>query len=724
MTATLDAPTDSFVLSKTPIRQGVDTLSNMPRTGAARMVIDEDAVTLLMDRLINLYSDPYLAVVREYSTNAADSHAEAGVTEPIEVSLPSALNPNFVVKDHGVGMSPEDIDRIFRRWGASTKRNDMNQVGAFGFGGKAALTLSTGQQFTLSAVKDGIKSVTIVSYDSEGVPEVNVVSVTETTDSNGVTVTIPIPDSRRLNEAAEQFFATWRPGTILVDGAAPKNNLWDSEDRVEIDTSSFLIPFSNTWVDNTYSVILGGARYNIPANELRTFKMADGTSLHNLHREKFARFSFYTEVPIGAVDLTPSREALLFSSRTRAYLERMLSEKAVKIKDVVHNLVNNAASKEDALRLVDKWFPFYFGSYNNEVVKYRGEEIPRDGQAVSVARFKDSGGVITRQPISKHGSSMTLTLGKEKGEHFAFVSPDFDGTQIPRALLGVLSGYIGLNDFDINTKFFFFKEQPSEWEVARLNITVLNSDDVIAQVKEWRRKKNAEKRAKARAEREAGLESSSPAAAQPRTKVTYAVYKMTDGEKSVEHLTLAELRDFSGTKYLVHAKDFYVSDPEGSLQILADTGEKDFILIHLEATRSQETLMNRVKDVQILRNEFVMEKATEKLLTQYSQWELYLMTQARHYKYSNWTQIPELGKLKNAAAREFFKSFTEYNKMVSQSWFVRALSAVTLDYQFQVESNAKFVKHVNSIPMLKNLNSGDCINLGEHLRDYIDAFFV
>ena len=43
-----------------------------------------------------LYSDKILAFVREYSTNAADAHGEAGCpARPIEVTFPNAMNPFF-----------------------------------------------------------------------------------------------------------------------------------------------------------------------------------------------------------------------------------------------------------------------------------------------------------------------------------------------------------------------------------------------------------------------------------------------------------------------------------------------------------------------------------------------------------------------------------------------------------------------------------------------------
>src|ERR1035437_10098491 len=79
------------------------------------MSIDEGALAHIMSVLTDLYSDPEMAVIREYSTNALDAHVEAGVTRPIEVTLPSALSPYLKIRDYGTGLDVEDIRTIYSR---------------------------------------------------------------------------------------------------------------------------------------------------------------------------------------------------------------------------------------------------------------------------------------------------------------------------------------------------------------------------------------------------------------------------------------------------------------------------------------------------------------------------------------------------------------------------------------------------------------------------------
>jgi hypothetical protein len=133
---------------------GVDT---------TRMTLDPEGMAHLTHVLTNLYSDKHLAVLREYSTNALDSHVTAGNPAPIEVTLPGALNPTLVITDHGAGLSRDDIVNVYAKYGASTKRATNNQIGSFGLGAKSAFTI--GGQFVVTATKDRRRTVADIALD-------------------------------------------------------------------------------------------------------------------------------------------------------------------------------------------------------------------------------------------------------------------------------------------------------------------------------------------------------------------------------------------------------------------------------------------------------------------------------------------------------------------------------------------------------------------------------
>ena len=76
--------------------------------------IKESGLSHIFNVLRNqLYSDKILAVIREYSANALDAHAEVGKQEvPIEITIPTKLNLNFEVRDFGRGLTEKEIGEI------------------------------------------------------------------------------------------------------------------------------------------------------------------------------------------------------------------------------------------------------------------------------------------------------------------------------------------------------------------------------------------------------------------------------------------------------------------------------------------------------------------------------------------------------------------------------------------------------------------------------------
>ena len=124
-------------------------------TTTATFGIKESGVGHIFHILRNqLYSDATTAVIREYATNAADAHVEAGITDrPIEVTLPSRFNLQFKVRDYGKSLSPEEIVDIFAFYGESTKRNTNNQTGMLGIGSKSGFAY--GDNFVINSYIDG-----------------------------------------------------------------------------------------------------------------------------------------------------------------------------------------------------------------------------------------------------------------------------------------------------------------------------------------------------------------------------------------------------------------------------------------------------------------------------------------------------------------------------------------------------------------------------------------
>ncbi len=105
------------MISSTLDRIAVQT--NTSATETRVMGIHAEALAAVTDSMTNLYSNPHLAVLREYSTNAWDAIIAAGSTSPVRVSLPDELDPRLVVSDDGIGMSKDEVLTFFSQYGFS-----------------------------------------------------------------------------------------------------------------------------------------------------------------------------------------------------------------------------------------------------------------------------------------------------------------------------------------------------------------------------------------------------------------------------------------------------------------------------------------------------------------------------------------------------------------------------------------------------------------------------
>lgn len=311
-----------------------------------KLSIHSDGIEHLMGTLSNLYSRPAEAVFREYVSNALDSHLLAKQTRPIEVTLkPYRLNFILEVKDFGVGMNRDDITNIYSKYAASTKRDSNTQIGAFGLGAKSALAVSN--RFDVVSVKDGIETVFYCEKkDGVGVPRIVFVSETKTKAPNGVTVTIPINEAhyKTMETFAQTFFKTWNPAQVIYNNESIERfeNVYDVNKYRTLYAGEEVIG----WVKlaeagktrgyhqgrfaNLPEVSIAGISYKIESshninaytywNELANNKIL-GKSHDILQNMADWGIQVIVNLPIGSVDLTPSRESIMVTPKTAAALQ-------------------------------------------------------------------------------------------------------------------------------------------------------------------------------------------------------------------------------------------------------------------------------------------------------------------------------------------------------------------------------------------------------------------
>jgi hypothetical protein len=288
--------------------------------------IDADGAAHLMRLLSDLYSNSAAAVLREYSVNALDSHKAAGNPAPVEVTLPSDLNPVLVVTDHGTGLSRDDVIRVYASYGASTKRGSNDLTGAFGLGSKSALTL--GSQFIVTAVKGGERVTASFGIGETGAGTVTIMDCRATGEPDGVTVSIAVSDVQAMRGAAGPVFAGWEPGSVLVDGEQPRSVF---DDPVRIGEGVYLADAAEgagaAWGDAGLIVIMGGICYPVSRGLLRALwdRLPGSRCPNSLFYCHSGGQRVFAAVGIGDVDIAPSREEMRDTPRTLGRLERVVA---------------------------------------------------------------------------------------------------------------------------------------------------------------------------------------------------------------------------------------------------------------------------------------------------------------------------------------------------------------------------------------------------------------
>ena len=147
--------------------------------------------------LKNLYQDPASAIIRELSTNAYEANIDSGTDKKVLIQLPTLLNNDLIIKDFGNGLNYDEVMKYLNVLFSSSKSTERNSLGGFGLGSKSPLAVV--DSFYLTSVKDGVEHSFIWIKEPGQVPTPIYNGATKTDKESGITVTVPLSTSTKLN---------------------------------------------------------------------------------------------------------------------------------------------------------------------------------------------------------------------------------------------------------------------------------------------------------------------------------------------------------------------------------------------------------------------------------------------------------------------------------------------------------------------------------------------
>lgn len=247
------------------------------------------------------YSRPRESMFREICANAFDEMRHA--SRPFLVCLPHAMQPELVVRDWGRGMTHSFVMHRAMSLGDSTKDHDDDAIGGFGLGMKTPFCVT--EQFSLVIYRGDHKQTYVIDRkDGTPRPQTDAAMIEPLEGAEqctGTEIRIPIPekDWREFRDIAARILQLFPADSFELIGAdvSPPEYVREAASYAVLKQSSA----------PTY------ARMGCIAYRL------DLEAIYGDAWQELGAPSTGMELrfPIGALSVTPNREALLLDDRTR-----------------------------------------------------------------------------------------------------------------------------------------------------------------------------------------------------------------------------------------------------------------------------------------------------------------------------------------------------------------------------------------------------------------------
>ncbi|QIW87258.1 rIIA-like lysis inhibitor [Agrobacterium phage OLIVR2] len=277
-----------------------------------------------------LYSDAFLAVIREVVCNAWDAHKITNQTHiPVQIKIDET---SLIIKDFGPGIDPAKMTEIYCTYGGSTKKAQENQTGGFGLGSKSPFAYTT--HFTVTVSWGGKKTIWAISRgsaDTKGMPDARIIVSVPTTET-GVEVEIPINDPAdvtKFKKVISQVVGFGEINATLNGMPIPTVPISKGEEGFLV--TNRIPPSQNGLLYVRY----GNVVYPIPSHREYEELYEGAKEILERSRNEYERGYAYSirpslnvifEAAANSISVTPSRESIHASDRTIATITILLKK--------------------------------------------------------------------------------------------------------------------------------------------------------------------------------------------------------------------------------------------------------------------------------------------------------------------------------------------------------------------------------------------------------------
>ena len=343
--------------------------------------IDTEDMRYIASLLRNNYSNPLLATIREIVANALD----VTKSKKVEIQLPTQIEPNFIVRDYGCGLSEEDMMGLYTKYGKSTKRDSNNAIGGFGIGRFAPLSYT--DSFIVRSVHKGHKHSYIIRVDEHDDTIVSQIESTKTKEADGIYVQVGIK-----KEDISEFFKIFKKTLWYRQSEIQllNENWGDKSMGKALESNEIFDLYSQNryWEDKSHYgdypyVLMGGIPYKVnESDEWFMFKCG-----------------VVYKAEIGEFKLHHSRESLEYNPQVKEALKKASQKMFDKLNAELGSQMDKAETFYEASEIMHKAMETYRERFGQKL-------------KVSSAKFKDVNGELFPK---KWLSSTTHITARENG---------------------------------------------------------------------------------------------------------------------------------------------------------------------------------------------------------------------------------------------------------------------------------------------------------------------
>ena len=320
-------------------------VSNVAEIGEFRIRNSAKAFNILSS---GLYANKIRAIIRELSCNAVDSHIAAGKGDtPFDVHLPTQLEPWFSIRDYGTGLTHDQVTNIYTTYFESTKTNSNDFIGALGLGSKSPFSYT--DNFTVTAIKDGVKGIYSAFINDAGIPSIAKMAEEASDEPAGVEVKFSVNDRWDFDKFWHEARVVYKWFKLKPVISSQNNFTFELVDYKEKD----VIP--GVHINNGYrtsTAVMGNIAYPIDIPNLED--LGDVASLLSC--------GLVMEFAIGELDFQASREGLSYIPETVAAIKR-------KLEAVNAVLLDKVATEADAIK--NLWERSHYLVKKGDIILYR-----------------------------------------------------------------------------------------------------------------------------------------------------------------------------------------------------------------------------------------------------------------------------------------------------------------------------------------------------------------